>query len=269
VGKPIEDDDLISFIVSGLNPSFNSFITTFSFATRETSLNFEDFQELLLNHEMLLNQQHNTTLDASAIALYTHKPANRPFSPKPKSFHNMRHQHQQHHAMRFPQQQHHSRFSPHSNTFASPKGSAADVSTPWGKPNQFTPNSNFNNGSRAPCQICGRTSHQALDCFHIMNYSFQGRHPPTHLTAMVAQSNAVGEDQQWIADSGANTHITNELENLTLQQPFPSDEIVAVGNGAGLAIENSGSSILISSNSKFHLKNVLYCPQATTNLLSI
>jgi hypothetical protein len=102
-----------------------------------------------------------------------------------------------------------------------------------------------------------------------MDYSFQGCHPPTHLAAMVAQSNAVGEDQQWIADSGANTHITNELENLTLQQPFPSDEIVAVGNGAGLAIENSGSSILISSNSKFHLKNVLYCPQATTNLLSI
>jgi transposase InsO family protein len=103
-----------------------------------------------------------------------------------------------------------------------------------------------------------------------MDYSYQGRHPPTQLATMVAQRNAAVEDQQWLADSGANTHITNELENLTLQQPFQSDETVAVGNGAGLAIENSGSSILLSSNSKFHLKDVLYCPpQATVNLLSI
>jgi transposase InsO family protein len=39
--------------------------------------------------------------------------------------------------MLFPQQQHHSRFSPHPNTFASPKGSTAKVSAPWGKSNQF------------------------------------------------------------------------------------------------------------------------------------
>jgi hypothetical protein len=102
-----------------------------------------------------------------------------------------------------------------------------------------------------------------------MDYSFQGRHPPTHLAAMVAQNNAVVEDQQWVADSGANTHITNELDNLTLQQPFQSDETVTVGNDAGLAMENFGSSILISANSKFHLKDVLYRPQATANLLSI
>jgi hypothetical protein len=73
-----------------------------------------------------------------------------------------------------------------------------------------------------------------------MDYSYQGRHPPTQLAAMVAQRNVVVEDQQWLADSGANTHITNELENLTLQQPFQSDETVTVGNGASLAIENSG-----------------------------
>jgi len=56
---------------------------------------------------------------------------------------------------------------------------------------------------------------------------------------------------------------------LTLQQPFQSDETVTVGNDASLAMENSGSSILISANSKFHLKDVLYRPQATANLLSI
>jgi hypothetical protein len=44
---------------------------------------------------------------------------------------------------------------------------------------------------------------------------------------------------------------------------------VAVGNGGGLTIENTGSALLHSSHSNFHLKNILHCPQAATNLLSI
>jgi hypothetical protein len=53
VGKPIANEDLISFIINGFNPSFNSFITSISFATRENKLNFEDFHDELLSHEML------------------------------------------------------------------------------------------------------------------------------------------------------------------------------------------------------------------------
>jgi hypothetical protein len=37
---------------------------------------------------------------------------------------------------------------------------------------------------------------------------------------MVAQANSNYEEQQWIANSGANAHITNQLENLQIQQPF-------------------------------------------------
>lgn len=57
VGRPIDDEDLISYIISGLSPIFNSFITSYTFITRENPLNFEDFRDELLNHEMLLNQQ--------------------------------------------------------------------------------------------------------------------------------------------------------------------------------------------------------------------
>jgi hypothetical protein len=87
---------------------------------------------------------------------------------------------------------------------------------------------------------------------------------------MVAQTNATLDDQ-WFADSGANAYITNELENLSVQQPFQNDDTVAVGNGAGLTIEHIGSSTLNSplSLNSFHLKNVLHCPNATANLLSI
>ena len=42
-----------------------------------------------------------------------------------------------------------------------------------------------------------------------------------------------------------------------------------MGNGARLAIENSGSITLPSFSSSLHLKNVLHCPNASANLLSI
>jgi hypothetical protein len=86
---------------------------------------------------------------------------------------------------------------------------------------------------------------------------------------MVAHINSEIEDQQWLADSGANAHITNELEHLSVQQPFKGNDSVAVGNGAGLQIENTGSTILNSANYHFHLKNILHCPHAATKLISI
>jgi hypothetical protein len=78
------------------------------------------------------------------------------------------------------------------------------------------------------------------------------------LAAMVAQTNATIDDQPWFADSGANAHITNDLDNLSNQQPIQADDTVAVGNGAGLLIKNTGFSTLHSlSNSTFHLKQIM------------
>jgi hypothetical protein len=132
--------------------------------------------------------------------------------------------------------------------------------------------SQFSTLSRLPCQICGKTSHQALDCFHRMDFAYQGCHPPTQLATMVSQTNMLLEDQQWLSDSGANAHITNELENLFIQEPFQGHDYVAVGNGSGLVIAYTGSFTLLFStslNSSFKLRDILHCPATSTNLLSI
>lgn len=49
-----------------------------------------------------------------------------------------------------------------------------------------------------------------------MDYAYQGRHPSSELAAMVSQSNALCEEDDWLADSGANNHITVNLENLSI-----------------------------------------------------
>jgi hypothetical protein len=60
------------------------------------------------------------------------------------------------------------------------------------------------------------------------------------------------------------------LENLSIQpQPLQGQELVAISNGAGLGIENTGLAILYSPKFPFHLHIILHCPTAPTNLLSI
>jgi hypothetical protein len=54
-----------------------------------------------------------------------------------------------------------------------------------------------------------------LDCFQRFNFSFQGRPPPSELSAVVAEANNTSEQQTWYTDSGANAHITANAADLT------------------------------------------------------
>jgi hypothetical protein len=45
IGKSMDDDDLISFIINGLNHTNNSFITSYTLATRANPLSFTDFHD--------------------------------------------------------------------------------------------------------------------------------------------------------------------------------------------------------------------------------
>jgi hypothetical protein len=103
----------------------------------------------------------------------------------------------------------------------------------------------------------------------MMDYAYQGRHPPTQLVAMVAAMNEDFETNEWLVDSGPNAHITADATNITALQPFNGADTVGVGNGAGLHIKNIGSSLVLSNKSQFLLKDILHCPNVSANLLSI
>jgi hypothetical protein len=40
IGKPTDDEDLVCYIISGLNPNYNSFVTSYSIATRDKISSF-------------------------------------------------------------------------------------------------------------------------------------------------------------------------------------------------------------------------------------
>lgn len=68
VGKPVEEDGLISVVIGSLNTTYTAFVTTCLFALHDSTMSFEDFQSKLLSHEMLLEQQNLLHLPFAMMA---------------------------------------------------------------------------------------------------------------------------------------------------------------------------------------------------------
>ena len=71
-------------------------------------------------------------------------------------------------------------------------------------------------------------------------------------------------------DNGATSRITDDLNNLSLQQrDYKGKEKIIVGNGHSLYISHTGSSFIPSFETPLLLNNILYAPEITKNLLSV
>uniref|UniRef100_A0A2N9IQM4 Integrase catalytic domain-containing protein n=1 Tax=Fagus sylvatica TaxID=28930 RepID=A0A2N9IQM4_FAGSY len=75
---------------------------------------------------------------------------------------------------------------------------------------------------RPICQICWKQGHYAIDCYHRMDFAYQGKNPTMKLAAMAS----------------ASDHITANANNLSPQVPYQGQEQVSVGNGQNLPIQN-------------------------------
>ena len=62
--------------------------------------------------------------------------------------------------------------------------------------------------------------HTAIDCYHRMDYAYQGKHPPIKLAAMATASNAcITKELPWLADSAATNHVNASLDHLSFLKP--------------------------------------------------
>jgi hypothetical protein len=203
-------------------------------------MSFEEFQSELLNHEILLGNQQQLqqpSTESGNFALYSKKPksSSKNFQ-RGKTAAYPKNSYQPVALRNYLRNGHQSNFrrSGGNQTYGGYQHSKYVLDPPP----TYVP---FN---RTPCQICGKLGHQALDCFHRMNYSYQGKNPPSQLAALVVRTHpsasTSNEEDPWYVDSGANNHVTAALDNLTLQEPFKGDDEVAVGNGTGLSISYIG-----------------------------
>uniref|UniRef100_A0A2N9IKH6 CCHC-type domain-containing protein n=2 Tax=Fagus sylvatica TaxID=28930 RepID=A0A2N9IKH6_FAGSY len=139
------------------------------------------------------------------------------------------------------------RFNSNNHSNASTQGNTQFSNNQYPSSNAFTQgNAQFSQNfqgksenSRPLCQICGKLGHQALDCYHRMDFAYQGRHPPERLAAMASTSNSsqIQAGETWLTDTGATDHLTSNLDNLTGHTPYQGHDQVAVGNGQAIPIK--------------------------------
>ena len=73
----------------------------------------------------------------------------------------------------------------------------------------------------------------------------------------------------WIMDSGATHHLTSDLDNLSLHQPYSGNDLVLICDGSGLPIRHSGSLSLSVPSRNLALTDVLCVPHIHKNLISV
>ncbi|KAI0505062.1 hypothetical protein KFK09_016019 [Dendrobium nobile] len=128
-------------------------------------------------------------------------------------------------------------------------------------------NSNTTPQQQRPiCQICNKPGHIAAQCWHRSNLSYTPGPPRAMLT-----HNPSVSSQDWILDTGATSHLTSEASNLQQPVPYQGTDAISIANGSTIPIQSSGDGILPlpNSNRKLHLRNLLYAPLLSHNLISI
>lgn len=86
---------------------------------------------------------------------------------------------------------------------------------------------------------------------------------------MAAATGSYIVDTDWYTDIGATDHITRELEKLNLRNKYSGEDHIHTASGAGMNISHVGHTNVHTPNHDIHLKNVLYVPQATKNLVYV
>jgi hypothetical protein len=258
VGVLVDNEELLHMILKGLPKEFAPFAS--AIRTRDDSISFEKLSVLLQTEEQSMAVA-SESFSNSALAMFVsnnHKPNNGFNGGQGYNRGRGRNSFNRGRGGRsfnsYPSQ--------HQTQLPQPSN---PISQPSSQPGSY------GKSERPTCQICWKIGHYAIDCYHRMDFAYQGKNPPTKLAAMANASNLhyTQNSETWLTDSGASDHITANASTLNSQTPYQGTEQVTVGNGQNLPIQSIGNTHLHTPYHKFQLKNVLHIPRIASNLLSV
>ncbi|KAD5318121.1 hypothetical protein E3N88_18067 [Mikania micrantha] len=124
-----------------------------------------------------------------------------------------------------------------------------------------------------PCFECGEIGHWKRNCPVYLKELKAKRDAgqTTGTNFMIQVELNVISSNTWVLDTGCGTHICNLLQGFKRSEHYAKGEIsLFMGNGAKVHVEAQGDYVLkLPSGLEVILKNILYAPSLTRNIISV
>jgi hypothetical protein len=203
VDAPLHNEEVIAYLLAGLGPDYDSFIT--SMTTKTEALTLNNVYNYFMSYEARqLQHQATVSLRVGTSANFAGRGGGCGGAPRGCGGDGCG--------------------AP--NSGGSGRG---NTGYPTGRGRGGAPSNRDNNNKRPQCQICGKVGHTVVKCWYRHDDSYQEDTPST---AMATTSYQV--DSNWYNDTGATDHITSDLDRLAVREQYHGNDTVQVGNGAGL-----------------------------------
>uniref|UniRef100_A0A2N9HVG8 CCHC-type domain-containing protein n=1 Tax=Fagus sylvatica TaxID=28930 RepID=A0A2N9HVG8_FAGSY len=237
ISVQIDSKEILRIIRKGLPREYHAFSTTIR--TRNNATSFEDMHVLLTAEKQSLKASTDLSKDQSHMAMFVNASRNNAmFSPQGNR--GCGRNNYNHGRGRNYNNNNSGRGGYNNSGYNNLRNPNGNFGHNNGFNSNFSSSPNQSYSQRPSCQICGKSGHAALDCYHRMDYSYQGKQPPTKLVAMVATSNA----QHLISPTGfqiqCNRSLHSNLSTIPDHQDYTGGDLATIGNGHALPITHIG-----------------------------
>jgi hypothetical protein len=228
-GTPLHDDELISYLLAGLDEEYNVVLT--SVVARVDPIAPTELYIQLLSFEQHTNLQGHTSHDGPSSAMTVSR--GRGYSGGRGS-----------------------------GSSSCGSGPGRGHTQRGGFSNQQGRSASNGSSSRPQCQVCSKIGHTAKTwwCRYDDDSNIES------LTSGIAASTST--DNNWYTDSGATYHITGELDKLMMYDVYCSNDQIHMANGLGVDITRIEKSIIPTPTHNLTLNNVLHVSSAHKILIS-
>lgn len=235
IGKRVEDEELIAYMLQGLGPDYDSLVT--SITTRTDVYTISDVYAHMLTYEM--RHLRNGTIDQLSSANNVNRMTTRGGINGARNGRGRGRQ---------------------------SYGGRRQTGRIGINPGRQQPRTQSSSDKNNLCQICGKPNHNALQCWYRFDQAYQAE---DNIKQAALATSGYTSDANWYIDTGATDHITSELDRLTTRERYTGTDQIQVANGSGLSISHIGNSLIPGSSRSLVLKHILYAPKINKHLISV